>query len=215
MYPFDVVKVGRALMERGEERKKRRSNSGLSLLCSALLYAVSSGVIASPRSRLGLHSIPLSLSLSLITDTHTQRERERWGLGERATEAVLPHTHTAHVISLLSLSAPLSAPQTRLQRIHPDPKAYYRGVAHCFRSMVRKEGPSSLFRGMNVVVLGAGPAHALYFSAYEKCKSALGTEADKPVNTAIAAFCATFAHDSFMNPIEGPSWCALSLVLFL
>ena len=69
--------------------------------------------------------------------------------------------------------------------------------------MVRKEGYGSLFRGMNVVVVGAGPAHALYFSAYEKSKRFLNAGADRPVNTAAAAICANVAHDSFMNPIEG------------
>ena len=35
------------------------------------------------------------------------------------------------------------------------------------------EGLSVLWRGINSVLLGAGPAHALSFAAYEKCKSIL------------------------------------------
>lgn len=105
--------------------------------------------------------------------------------------------------SLLVGHVPSCSFQTRLQRLNPDPSAYYRGVAHCFRSMVAREGPGSLFRGMGVVMLGAGPGHALYFSAYERSKAVLGAGPYAPMATAGSAVCATFAHDSFMNPIEG------------
>ena len=36
--------------------------------------------------------------------------------------------------------------------------------------MVTREGLLTPFRGINVVALGAGPAHALYFSTYEATK---------------------------------------------
>lgn len=60
--------------------------------------------------------------------------------------------------------------QTRLQRLRPGPDARYRGLAHGLRTMLRAEGPRSLFSGMSVVASGAGPAHALYFTTYEFCK---------------------------------------------
>ena len=41
---------------------------------------------------------------------------------------------------------------------------------HALTSMVKKEGLFTPLRGINVVALGAGPAHALYFSTYEAAK---------------------------------------------
>ena len=45
-----------------------------------------------------------------------------------------------------------------------------RGVVPMFNHMVVSEGIRAPFRGMGVVVCGAGPAHALYFACYEKLK---------------------------------------------
>lgn len=60
--------------------------------------------------------------------------------------------------------------QTRMQSLRPHPNAVYRNIYHAFGSMMKKEGLFAPLRGMNVVALGAGPAHALYFSTYEAMK---------------------------------------------
>lgn len=39
--------------------------------------------------------------------------------------------------------------------------------------MIRKEGVLRPMRGMGAVVLGAGPAHAMYFSSYECLRDAI------------------------------------------
>lgn len=39
--------------------------------------------------------------------------------------------------------------------------------------MVKKEGALRPMRGIGAVVLGAGPAHALYFSSYEYLRDAI------------------------------------------
>ena len=57
-----------------------------------------------------------------------------------------------------------------MQSLRPHPNAMYRNIHHAFRSMMKKEGLFTPLRGMNVVALGAGPAHALYFSTYEAMK---------------------------------------------
>lgn len=57
-----------------------------------------------------------------------------------------------------------------MQSLRPHPNAKYRNIHHAFRSMMKKEGLFTPLRGMNVVALGAGPAHALYFSTYEAMK---------------------------------------------
>ena len=46
----------------------------------------------------------------------------------------------------------------------------YRNVSDAFGRIIYKEGSRRLFRGMSAMIAGAGPAHALYFSCYEKLK---------------------------------------------
>jgi len=60
--------------------------------------------------------------------------------------------------------------QTRMQSLCPHPNAVYRSIYHAITSMVTKEGVAAPLRGMTVVAIGAGPAHALYFSTYEATK---------------------------------------------
>lgn len=61
-----------------------------------------------------------------------------------------------------------------MQCLRPSPGAIYHGIMDAFKKMVRTEGALSPFRGMNIVALGAGPAHALYFSSYEITKTFIG-----------------------------------------
>ena len=67
---------------------------------------------------------------------------------------------------------PLSL-QTRMQSLHPEPGARYRNVMDGLRQIVRTEGVWRPIRGVNVLAVGAGPAHALYFACYEKIKLSL------------------------------------------
>ena len=57
-----------------------------------------------------------------------------------------------------------------MQSLRPHPNAVYRNMHHALKSMMTKEGLLTPLRGMNVVAIGAGPAHALYFSTYEATK---------------------------------------------
>lgn len=45
--------------------------------------------------------------------------------------------------------------------------SYYCSIREVWSQMVKKEGVLRPIRGIGAVVLGAGPAHALYFSSYE------------------------------------------------
>ncbi|KAI8338500.1 mitochondrial carrier domain-containing protein [Chlamydoabsidia padenii] len=62
----------------------------------------------------------------------------------------------------------------------------------------------NLWRGVNSVVLGAGPAHALHFATYEFCKEYYGAnrQGHHPLASAAAGATATFAHDALMNPFD-------------
>ena len=60
-----------------------------------------------------------------------------------------------------------------MQVLRPDPNAQYRNIVHAFYKIVSTEGPLRTVRGINATLYGAGPAHALYFAAYEKLKTLL------------------------------------------
>lgn len=67
-----------------------------------------------------------------------------------------------------------------------------------------KSASRNLWRGVNSVVMGAGPAHAVHFATYEACKEAFGgnQHGHHPLTTAAAGACATLAHDTLMNPFD-------------
>nr|XP_041576537.1 mitoferrin-1 isoform X2 [Taeniopygia guttata]XP_041576538.1 mitoferrin-1 isoform X2 [Taeniopygia guttata] len=94
-----------------------------------------------------------------------------------------------------------------MQSLQPDPKAQYRSVYEALKKMVLTEGFWRPLRGINVTMLGAGPAHALYFACYEKMKKSLSDIFQPGGNShlanGIAGSAATLLHDAVMNPAEG------------
>lgn len=100
---------------------------------------------------------------------------------------------------------PLDVVKTRLQRIRPSLEGTYEGPLHGIQTIWKREGGRALFRGIEVTALGAGPAHAMYFTAYEQAKLTFGVSDDPAGNikaNAGAAVVATVAHEATMNPIE-------------
>ena len=63
--------------------------------------------------------------------------------------------------------------QTRMQCLVPDPRANYRNVADALYRIAVHEGLHSTLRGINAMIYGAGPAHAMYFACYEQMKKVL------------------------------------------
>lgn len=92
-----------------------------------------------------------------------------------------------------------------MQVVNPTPAAIYTGLGNALTTTVRAEGFLSLWRGLSSVVLGAGPAHAVYFATYEVVKQAMGGNASghHPLAAATSGACATIASDAFMNPFDG------------
>ncbi len=88
------------------------------------------------------------------------------------------------------------------------------------------EGIRSLFKGLSSVILGAGPAHAVYFALYEFTKENLNSALDiredgshHPVITSISGAVATMGNEALMTPFDvmkqrmqlpGNSYCSLS-----
>ncbi|XP_065183068.1 mitoferrin-1-like [Sycon ciliatum] len=103
-----------------------------------------------------------------------------------------------------SVMYPFDVVKTRMQSLRPHPVADYRGVGHAVTQIVQLEGLRTPFRGLSAVVVGAGPAHALYFAAYESIKRTLSP--DNPGQSSAANLCAgavaTLIHDGFMNPVD-------------
>ncbi|KAI9685365.1 MAG: asparaginyl-tRNA synthetase [Bathelium mastoideum] len=95
--------------------------------------------------------------------------------------------------------------QTRMQVVNPSPSAVYTGLSNAISTIYRVEGTRTLWRGVSSVVVGAGPAHAVYFATYEAVKQAMGGNKDNehhPLAAATSGACATIASDALMNPFD-------------
>ncbi|KAK7943236.1 mitochondrial carrier domain-containing protein [Apiospora hydei] len=100
---------------------------------------------------------------------------------------------------------PIDAIKTRMQIINPSPNAVYKGMVEGTMRIATGEGVLKLWRGMSSVVVGAGPAHAVYFATYEAVKHAMGGNragVHHPLAAATSGACATIASDAFMNPFD-------------
>jgi hypothetical protein len=93
-----------------------------------------------------------------------------------------------------------------MQIVNPTPSATYNGVLQGTYRIATGEGLMSLWRGMSSVVVGAGPAHAVYFATYEAVKHVMGGNqvgVHHPLAAATSGACATIASDALMNPFDG------------
>ncbi|XP_077378665.1 mitoferrin-1 [Festucalex cinctus] len=101
---------------------------------------------------------------------------------------------------------PVDSVKTRMQSLQPDPNARYRGVYEALRRIIRTEGFLRPLRGLNITMMGAGPAHALYFACYERVKHSLSDVIKSGGNShlanGVAGSVATVLHDAVMNPAE-------------
>ncbi|KAK8723708.1 hypothetical protein OTU49_011499 [Cherax quadricarinatus] len=103
-----------------------------------------------------------------------------------------------------SLMFPIDSVKTRMQSLAPSPEAAYRSIREGLVKMVSSEGLLRPMGGINAVILGAGPAHAFYFSAYEGIKSTFGSSNSfqNHIVNAGAGCGATLFHDAVMVPAD-------------
>ncbi|XP_019322471.2 mitoferrin-1 isoform X1 [Panthera pardus] len=105
-----------------------------------------------------------------------------------------------------SVMYPVDSVKTRMQSLNPDPKAQYTSVYGALKKIIRTEGFWRPLRGLNVMVMGAGPAHAMYFACYENMKRTLNAafhhQGNSHLANGIAGSMATLLHDAVMNPAE-------------
>jgi len=99
---------------------------------------------------------------------------------------------------------PVDSIKTRMQVFSTQPAAIYTGMTQAFSRISSTEGASRLWRGVWSVILGAGPAHAVYFGTYETIKDMAGgnEEGHHFGATALAGASATIASDALMNPFD-------------
>lgn len=101
---------------------------------------------------------------------------------------------------------PIDAIKTRMQILNSNATPTNTGVLRNITQIASKEGVLNLWRGMSSVVVGAGPAHAVYFATYEAVKHAMGGNqvgVHHPLAAASSGAAATIASDAFMNPFDG------------
>ncbi|KAF2658140.1 asparaginyl-tRNA synthetase [Lophiostoma macrostomum CBS 122681] len=106
-----------------------------------------------------------------------------------------------------SVMYPIDLLKTRMQVVSPSPTAMYSGISNAMVTISRVEGFRTLWRGLSSVVLGAGPAHAVYFASYEAVKQSLGgnegaNDEHHPFAAAASGAAATIASDALMNPFD-------------
>ncbi|EJD07393.1 carrier protein [Fomitiporia mediterranea MF3/22] len=99
---------------------------------------------------------------------------------------------------------PVDSIKTRMQVFATSQAAIYSGVGNAFSRISSTEGMRALWRGVNSVILGAGPAHAVHFGVYEAVKEFTGGNrvGNQMISTSIAGAAATIASDALMNPFD-------------
>ncbi|XP_029296239.1 mitoferrin-1 isoform X2 [Cottoperca gobio] len=93
-----------------------------------------------------------------------------------------------------------------MQSLQPDPNAEYKSVYQALKRIIQTEGLFRPLRGLNITMMGAGPAHAIYFACYERVKRSLSEVIQSGGNShlanGLAGSVATVLHDAIMNPAE-------------
>ena len=109
-----------------------------------------------------------------------------------------------------SVMFPIDAIKTRIQSgagiVNSAGKSAGGNLLRQIAAISTTEGSLALWKGVQSVILGAGPAHAVYFGTYEACKRALIPEDQQfsyqPLKTAVSGAAATTASDALMNPFD-------------
>ncbi|PIN26339.1 Mitochondrial carrier protein MRS3/4 [Handroanthus impetiginosus] len=99
---------------------------------------------------------------------------------------------------------PVDTLKTRMQAISSSSKTPSSiTLRQSLGSIMKLEGLKGFYRGIAAMGLGAGPAHAVYFSVYESCKKFLssGNPNNSMAHAASGVF-ATVASDAVLTPMD-------------
>lgn len=78
-------------------------------------------------------------------------------------------------------------------------------LTHALKTILNSQGTAGLYRGISAMGLGAGPAHAVYFSVYENCKkrfSSVESSGNNALAHAASGVVATVASDAVFTPMD-------------
>ncbi|KAL3850569.1 hypothetical protein ACJIZ3_012451 [Penstemon smallii] len=97
---------------------------------------------------------------------------------------------------------PIDTVKTQMQALKSCPIKSV-GVNQALQSILKNDGVKGLYRGIGAMGLGAGPAHAVYFSVYEFCKKSFsfGNPNNSVAHAASGVF-ATVASDAVFTPMD-------------
>ncbi|KAL8055896.1 hypothetical protein ABFX02_04G084800 [Erythranthe guttata] len=108
---------------------------------------------------------------------------------------------TAGMVEHMSMF-PVDTIKTRMQALGSCP-IKSASVNQAVRSILKSDGPKGFYRGIGAMALGAGPAHAVYFSVYEFCKKRFsGGNPDNHAAHAASGVCATVVSDGVLTPMD-------------
>lgn len=95
---------------------------------------------------------------------------------------------------------PIDTVKTHVQSQKGEITQVYRSIY----DMIRVQGVSRMWRGVQSMFVGSVPAHAAYFSIFESSKKALGVDGNshKPVASMAVGAISVMAHDSIMTPLD-------------
>uniref|UniRef100_A0A5B7BJW1 Putative Mitochondrial RNA-splicing protein MRS3 n=1 Tax=Davidia involucrata TaxID=16924 RepID=A0A5B7BJW1_DAVIN len=97
---------------------------------------------------------------------------------------------------------PVDTIKTRMQALGSCPIKSV-GLRQAVGSILKSEGPAGFYRGIGAMALGAGPAHAVYFSVYEFCKKSFsGGNPNNSAAHAVSGVFATVASDAVFTPMD-------------
>ncbi|KAF5750785.1 mitoferrin-like [Tripterygium wilfordii] len=142
---------------------------------------------ASPKYRASdLHS---EISVSQLTTTNTHDGLRFWQFMVAGSIA----GSVEHMAMF-----PVDTLKTRMQALGGS-----HSLRQAFSSILKLEGASGLYGGIGAMFLGAGPAHAVYFSTYEICKQLFSRgDPNNSVAHATAGVFAMVASDAVLTPMD-------------
>ena len=95
---------------------------------------------------------------------------------------------------------PVDTIKTHVQSQKGEISTIYKSVY----DMMKSQGISRMWRGVQSMFVGAVPAHAAYFSIFEASKVAFGVDgtSHKPLASMTVGAISVLAHDSIMTPMD-------------
>lgn len=96
---------------------------------------------------------------------------------------------------------PVDTIKTHLQA---NPSTGRKAAKQRIKELIKERGFRGLWRGCSTMFVGCVPAHAAYFSVYERVKTLTGADqpGHHPLGAALAGSTASVAHDSILTPMD-------------